>query len=619
MSGETVDVEVLGCKQSDYPNIDVRLFDFRNFLYLAFKYLRLPSPTHRQMEMAYWLQFGPKRLQAQAFRGLGKSILAEIFCCWALFIMYSNPDVARPEFAVLSVSAAGSRAHSFSTFVYNLIMGWEMLEDLRPDKDGRSSRIAFDVGLAPVQDSPSMRALGITGQMAGARGNLMVLDDVEVPTNSATQLRRESLSEAVKEVDALLKPPPSEEEFKNTYPHLPRWLVLQLVGRIIVLGTPQTEETIYQQLENRGYIRRVWPSRFPSTKWMENHGYALAPKIAEELEEHPGWTTGYGIDMKAGKPTDTRFGDMDLCEREASYGRSGFALQFMLDTTLSDADRYPLKINDIIVSDNDPEQAPQKLSWGSSPDLICKELECVGFRADRYHRPFMVSKEWARYTGSVMAVDPAGRGKDETTYSVVNFLNSHLFLMDNKGFGASKGYEDDVLMGIALAAKKWGVKRIIVEKNFGDGMFLKLLTPFIRKVYPVTLEEITQSVQKERRIIETLEPVLNQHKLIVGAEVIRADKATGDGLSDEAQLRYQLFYQLSRVTYEKGCLMHDDRLDSLAMAVGYWVDQMALDADSEIQRRGSIEIDKEIAAFMEDNLGKPRSSKTFLSLGGRGR
>ena len=610
---------VYGCKQSDYPYVDVRLFDFRNFVCAAFEFQRLPSPTKRQMEIASWMQWGPMRLQAQAFRGEGKSILAELFCAWALLILYCAPHLARPEYAILSLSAAGARAAAFSTFVYNLIMNWELLAPLRPQVDGRSSKIGFDVGPAPVQDSPSMRALGVTGQMAGSRSNLCVMDDVEVPNNSATQLRRETLAEAVKEVDALYKPIPTDAEIERTYPHLPIWLAKQLIGRIIVLGTPQTEETIYELLVRKGYRRRIWPARYPDQAWMDNNGADLSPVIAEELAADPSLATGWGEDGKQGKPTDTRFGDMDLCERAASYGRSGFALQFMLDTTLSDADRYPLKIRDLVVMDLDPDQAPQKISWASSPDLVIEDLECVGFKTDRYHRPWRCSDEWAEYTGCVMAIDPAGRGKDETSYSIVKILNSTQFLVENHGFGPSSGYEDDVLTSIALAAKKHGVKAIIVEKNFGDGMFVSLLKPFLRDIYPCSIEEVSHSVQKERRIIETLEPVMNQHKLVVSTGVVKGDVSTGRGLSEDAQLQYQLFYQLSRLTNEKGSLLHDDKLDSLAMAVKYWVDQMSQSADDQIKIRRNKSLDKELRKFMRAATGRGQKTHTWASARGRGR
>ena len=109
--------------------------------------------------------------------------------------------------------------------------------------------------------------------------------------------------------DALYKPVPDDDEILRTYPHLPIWLIKQLIGRAIVLGTPQTEETIYSILQRKGYARRIWPARYPDQRWMENHGSDLAPKIAEELEREPSLSTGWGEDGKQGKPTDTRFGD----------------------------------------------------------------------------------------------------------------------------------------------------------------------------------------------------------------------------------------------------------------------------------------------------------------------
>jgi len=616
---ESTERLVYGCSQSDYPYVDVRLFDFRNFVCAAFEFQRLPSPTKRQMEIAAWMQWGPAREQTQAFRGEGKSILAEMYCAWALMLVYCAPHIARPEYSILALSAAGARAASFSTFVLNLIQNWELLAALRPGPDDRSSTISFDVAPAPVQDSPSMRSLGIGEQMAGARSNLAILDDVEVPNNSATQLRREKLAEAVKEVDALYKPVPPDAEIERTLPHLPVWLVKQLIGRNIVLGTPQTEETLYETLSRKGYVRRIWPARYPSPAWMENNGSELSPAIAEELAADPTLATGYGENCEEGKPTDTRFGDMDLCERAASYGRSGFALQFMLDTTLSDADRYPLKIRDLVVMDLDPDEAPQKVSWASSPELVIEDLECVGFKADRYHRPWRTSKEWAPYTGCVMAIDPAGRGKDETTFSIVKILHSTQFLVENHGFGPSSGYEEDVLTRIALSAKKHAVKLILVEKNFGDGMFVSLLKPFLRDIYPCTIEEVSQSVQKERRIIETLEPVMNQHKLIVATEVVANDRVADNSLSDDAKLQYQLFYQLSRLTNEKGSLLHDDKLDSLAMAVKYWVDQMSQNADDQIRIRHNRMLDKELRKFMKAATGRSQQAYTWASARGRGR
>ena len=67
-----------------------------------------------------------------------------------------------------------------------------------------------------------------------------------------------------------------------------------------------------------------------------------------------------------GKPTDAdRFDEEDLFKRQLSYGASGFNLQFMLDTSISDEDKYPLKLSDLVVMSLNPKTAPEKVIWAS--------------------------------------------------------------------------------------------------------------------------------------------------------------------------------------------------------------------------------------------------------------
>ena len=55
--------------------------DFKLFLQALWGQLDLPSPTRAQYAIADYLQHGPKRLQIQAFRGVGKAGLQEpLFC-----------------------------------------------------------------------------------------------------------------------------------------------------------------------------------------------------------------------------------------------------------------------------------------------------------------------------------------------------------------------------------------------------------------------------------------------------------------------------------------------------------------------------------------------------------
>lgn len=544
--------------QENNFDIPEKLKDFRVFLYIVWKHLNLPDPTPIQYDIAHYLQHGPRRKVIEAFRGVGKSWITSAYVIWRLLL--------NPQLNFLVVSASKDRADNFSTFTLRLINEMPILKHLIPREDQRNSKVAFDVAPAEADHAPSVKSVGIFGQLTGGRADEIIADDVEVPNNAFTQAMRDKLAEAVKEFDAVLKPG----------------------GKVTYLGTPQTEQSLYNVLESRGYEIRVWPSRFPVPEKMKYYENKLSPTLMEALRANPGLH---------GKPTDPkRFNEIELMEREASYGRSGFALQFMLDTSLSDADRYPLKLGDLMVMELDKEVAPEKIVWGNPPEAVIQHLVCVGLNGDRYYRPVYTSKEYVPYKGTVMAIDPSGRGSDELGYAVVKMLNGYLFLTDAGGLRG--GYTEANLNKLCEVARDNKTNRIIIESNFGDGMFTQLLMPVLNRIYPCTVEEVRHSKQKELRIIDTLEPVMNQHRLIVDSRVIESDYKTLAGLSTEDALSYQLFHQMSRITKERGSLRHDDRLDALAIAVAYWVEVMNQDADKQIEIRKERQLMEELKVFL---------------------
>ena len=539
------------------------LRDFRNFLFVVWSHLNLPEPTPVQYDMAEYLQSNEKRIVIEAFRGAGKSYITSAFACHQLYI--------NPEVKILVVSASKIRADDFSIFTMRLIQDMPLLQHLIPKDGQRQSKISFDVGPASASHSPSVKSAGITGQLAGSRADIIIADDIEIPNNSLTQTMRDKISEAVKEFDAVLKPD----------------------GRVVYLGTPQTEMSLYELLPERGYKVRIWPSRFPSGTI--KYGGKLAPFISDKITKDS---------ELMGQPTDPkRFSDSDLLERELSYGRSGFSLQFMLDTSLSDANRYPLKLEDLCIMDVDNDKAPEKIVWGRDKDKII-DIPNVGLPGDFYYKPLDTVGDYVDYTGSVMAIDPSGRGKDETAYAVVKMLNGVLHLIDFGGIEG--GYDENVLKTISVLAQKYKVNYIIVESNFGDGMFTELLKPVLTKVYPVTIEEVRHNIQKEKRIIDVLEPVMNQHRLVVDRKALERDYSSVQHYPPEKQAKYMLAYQMTRITREKGALVHDDRIDVLSMAVAYWVEQMAADVDKEIKVRKDKLLDEELERFMENAIGRDR-------------
>ena len=299
--------------------------DFRVFLTLLWRHLGLPDPTPLQLDIAWYLQHHQwsgeiDHLIIMAFRGAAKSWITGAYVLWTL-----HRD---PQKKVLVASGSVRRSVAFVNWCLNLIAEWPLLQYLRPKPNQRQSSTAFDVGPARPDQTPSVFAVGITAQIVGFRGDLIVGDDVETNTNSMTPVMREKLAESVKEFDAIIKPG----------------------GQIIFLGTPQTEASIYNELAKRGYVIRIWPARYPTGKQRRMYGDKLAPWVSHQLDRNP---------KLAGRPVEpTRFSDEDLLTREISWGKAGFALQFMLDTSLSDVDRYPLRISDISTMSLDRRTGP---------------------------------------------------------------------------------------------------------------------------------------------------------------------------------------------------------------------------------------------------------------------
>ena len=546
--------------------------DFRYFLTAVWAHLKLPPPTRAQLCIAEYLQQGPKRLQIQAFRGVGKSWITAAFVLWTL---YNNPDKK-----IMVVSASKDRADSFSIFCQRLVLEVPWLAHLKPKSDDqRWSRVSFDVGPAKPHQAPSVKSVGITGQLTGSRADLMILDDVEVPGNSMTELMREKLLQLCTETESILTPNPD--------------------SRIMFLGTPQTTFTIYRKLAERNYRPFVWPSRYP--KKLANYEGLLAPQLVEDIEN-------------GAEPWDVtdpdRFSDEDLIEREAAMGRSNFMLQFMLDTTLSDAEKFPLKMADLIVTSVNPTTAPESIVWCSDPQNIIKEAPTVGLPGDYFYSPMQLQGQWDDYSETICSIDPSGRGSDETAATYISQRNGFLYVHEMRAY--RDGYSDKTLLDILRGCRKYKVSKLLIETNFGDGIVAELFKKhLIQTKQNIDVEEVRANVRKEDRIIDALEPVLNQHRLVIDRGLIDWDYNSNKDAPPEERLLYMLFYQFSRMCREKGAVKHDDRLDSLAQGVKYFTDAMAISANQEIAKRKFEEWQDLEQAWKDD----PQSAANHMVLG----
>lgn len=249
----------MSLQKLDNQYLDSIARSFPMFLFELWVAIDFPPPVLHQLDIGDWLQHGPRRRGARAWRGASKTLITIAYSLWRLF--------RNPEEKVLAVSQSAYHAQQSLHLARQWIEEVPFLRHMRPGKERRDSAIRFDVGTSvDMKDRvASWESCGITGQLAGKRGTLIIADDIETEENSLTLLQRERLREIVKELDRVIKP--NEE------------------SDIIYLGTPFHEsDSLYDDLPKRGYTFRAWPARFPGP---EQDIQFVSPLIRDLLEGHP--------------------------------------------------------------------------------------------------------------------------------------------------------------------------------------------------------------------------------------------------------------------------------------------------------------------------------------------
>jgi hypothetical protein len=548
---------------------------FEDFLYDCMTELMGFKCSDIQIDMGRFMQSDVQYGMIQAQRSQAKSTIVAMFAIWQL--------IHDCKHRVLIVSAGSDVAQEIANWVIQIIMNWDLLECLRPDRQhgDRASSKAFDIHwqLKGAEKSPSIACIGITANMQGRRADLLIPDDIESSKNGMTEVQRQALEHLSRDFTSICQ-----------------------AGRIMYLGTPQTVDSIYNNLPARGYQVRVWTGRYPTVQEEKHYGDTLAPFIADAMHNDASLRIGGGLDGSRGRPTDPLLlGEQLLSNKELDQGPAYFNLQHMLNTELSDELRHPLKSKNLIVMDFPLDKGPGEITWMPSPErlvplagLSCKPL---------LYSPFGLSPEMYEYEGKHMYVDTAGGGKngDETVAWVSYFLHGYIFLAEMMALPG--GYDDKYYNDLSNLAVRHGVNSIDVEKNFGFGAFAAAWRPILMRVYkaaglPMTprIEDVWESGQKELRIIDTLEPVMARHRLIVHKDVLEYDVQTIKKYPIDQQQTYSFFHQMAKVTREPRCLFHDDRLDAAAGTVRKWVDRLATDEKVRMEQK---ETDGNIEFFAE--------------------
>jgi hypothetical protein len=542
--------------------------DFADFLHDVQLDLFGWETTPIQYDIGNFLHHGGRNIMIQAQRGQAKTTITAIYAVWCL--------IHDPKHRVIIISAAGDKANEISKGIINIINGLPMLECMQPDRNAgdRTSTEAFDLHYTLRGDNmnPSVKCMGITSNLQGKRADLLIPDDVESQKNATTQTQREILRNLTLDFTSICTD-----------------------GRIVYLGTPQTSESIYNDLPGRGYTVRIWPGRFPTEEEELEYNGFLAPWIVQQMKLNPSLRTGGGILGDVGKPTDTsvRLDEASLQFKETDQGPAYFKLQHMLCTRLSDESRFPLKLRNLVFMHMDLTEGPGKINWQPSNETRIPNVPGSSLNAE-LHRYASCSEERFKYAGKMMYVDTAGGGKngDETVAVVTYFLHGNIFVADI--LGQPGGFDASVWDNLSALAYKHQVNYIHVEKNFGNGAFAHTWRPLLDAYYVDAsggtlhkgpeVEDVWESGQKEKRIIDILEPVIARHSLIINEALLEYDVTSVQKYPLTSRTTYMLFQQIAKITLDKDALIHDDRVDALAGAARFWVERLAQDSQRMINQ-----------------------------------
>jgi len=509
-------------------------------MWACFKYLGLGEPTGAQYAMADALQDGPVDMQLQAGRGFGKSVITACLASWFL--------LREPNCTIMVVSATGNKATEFISMTRKILDLVPYCQFLKPGDHTTDNAFAFDVECrTKIGQDKSCYARGISSQITGSHADYVIGDDIEIEGNCETANAREKLMNKVAEF----------EQIRN------------VGGRVIFLGTPQIKDSIYNQLAN-GYTVTKFPAVMPDRNNLS------------EIENVNEWVLQSGLEE--GEPTQPERFPIDvLLERMAKIGPKLFALHYKLDTTLADFEKFPLRLSDLLVIDVHPEMCPEKIVWANSVPM--KSVPSFGLSGDLIYEPMWTSDNFVPYTQTVMTVDPSGRGDDETAVCVASLCNGYIYIHELIGYPG--GYEKSILNKITKLAIEYGVKQIRVESNFGDAMYCQLLIPVVKSMSnSIGVVDFRVSGQKETRMLSTLEPVMAQHRLVFNRKAI---------CQEETQK------QITRLFDKRGALRHDDRVDCLSSAVGFWESSLSLDVEQIIQKRQLKEKDEVMKQWLNDD------------------
>lgn len=578
------------------------LSDFINFAEVYWRFLSLSKLNETQKDICRFLQYGfnpdfeekpeekIERILITGYRGMSKSYLTVAYAAWRLY--------RDPYEKICIVSATSDRAVAFLKQLKTFIFNYKELKFLIPKKDDPNTTEYFNVAPAKLgEGSYSVISKGVFGTVTGFRTNLVIFDDIEVEATALSPTRRERLISRVAEFEHLIE--------QNEYTDL-RGV------KILALGTPQTQDSIYMKLPKKGFKKRIWTVYYPIGEQLETLRPYLSPLYLNKIKLNPSLIENInGMKKTYGAVTDDsgRFTPEVLLNRERSVGSNNFNREYMLDINTS-AEDFPFKLSDFIVDTINHNNAHYnyKHSNMAENELVdLREFNPSMLLSDRFYKASYKSNDVKPYDYKIMSLDPSGVGKDETSYAIIGVLDGFIYLIDIGGFKGEGGFTKKNINHICDIAIKNEVNTLLVETNSIGAAFVPLLTDTLAiktvdvNKKGIAVEGYYNTINKKARILKHLTPLLQANKIVINKSIIETEidnavkKYMEEGIDEETAIQYTFLYQLTRFRIGNNhqiSIAFDDRIDAFNTALMYIEELAAKDSEKASSKRKQEEDEK---------------------------
>ena len=406
--------------------------------------------------IADWLernQNKPRKI-LQAFRHIGKSY---ILCCYVAWKLLTDPN-----YTCIIVSAKKNLAMRNSMMIRSIIESNPLTQHLKSDLYSWQAS-QFTVERDSIQLNPSVTCTSLISSFTGMHSDEIIGDDIEVSTNVQTLDARNMIKDRTMEFGKISK-------------------------RILLVGTPHHEDTIYRHCKSVGYDKEL---KLP----VYNKDSELAWK------DHP----------------DGMF-TWDWLERQKRESTEGdFKSQFLL---------VPAKTYEALIDIDKIGVYDKEFTYQHLPQPMGGYIPIVRIGERQIQR-------------MVCAWDPATglRGRDASVLAITaRDTEGVVYVHDTIELSGAVNKEfDQQCDEIITACDKYKIGHIYLEENFSVTLKTELKRKVLERKKKIVVMSEFRNSNKLNFMAQTLEPIIKVGKLRIHQRV----KDAGHFLAQLEEFPYQ--------------------------------------------------------------------------------